>query len=102
MADFKTYYRREDKSLANSPQARKRARQAVGRRALNSSHRSMVRTYIKKVIAAIAANDKPAAEAAFKAAEPIIDRMTSKGIFTKNKAARHKHRLTKQIKEIAA
>lgn len=88
--------------MANSPQARKRARQAIKRRARNASLRSMVRTQIKKVQAAIAAKDQKSAQEAFKAAEPVIDSMVNKRIFTKNKAARHKHRLAKQIKEIAA
>ena len=84
--------------MANSPQARKRARQAVCRRARNASHRSTVRTYIKKVVAAIEANDREAARAAFVAAEPIIDKMVNKGILHKNKAARHKSRLAARIR----
>jgi len=88
--------------LANSPQAKKRARQAIVRRARNASHRSMVRTQIKKVLAAIESKDQTAAKEAFNAAQPVIDSMVNKGILTKNKAARHKHRLVKQIKLLAA
>lgn len=57
----------------------------------------MVRTYIKKVQAAIDANDAEAANAALVAAIPIIDRMAARGILHKNKAARHKSRLTAAI-----
>ena len=57
----------------------------------------MVRTYIKKVQAAIDENNAEAASAALAAAIPIIDRMANKGILHKNKAARHKSRLTAAI-----
>ncbi len=57
----------------------------------------MVRTYIKKVQAAIDANDAEAANAALVAAIPIIDRMAARGILHKNKAARHKSRLSAAI-----
>ena len=84
--------------MANSAQARKRARQAESRRQNNASLRSMVRTYIKKVISAIEAGDKEVAQNAFAAAVPVIDRMSDKGIIHKNKAARHKSRLSAHIK----
>ena len=83
--------------MANSVQARKRARQAEKRRRHNASRRSMVRTYIKKVQAAIDEKNVEAANAALAAAIPIIDRMATKGILHKNKAARHKSRLTAAI-----
>ena len=83
--------------MANSAQARKRARQSEKRRRQNASRRSMVRTYIKKVQAAIDQHDAEAANAALTAAIPIIDRMAAKGILHKNKAARHKSRLTAAI-----
>ncbi|HEY9034850.1 MAG TPA: 30S ribosomal protein S20 [Pseudomonadales bacterium] len=86
--------------MANSPQARKRARQAVKARAHNASQRSMVRTYIKKVIAAIATGDKQVAQNAYNEAVPVIDRIADKGIIHKNKAARHKSRLNAQIKAL--
>ncbi|MGB0964737.1 MAG: 30S ribosomal protein S20 [Litorivicinus sp.] len=88
--------------MANSPQARKRARQAEGRRAQNASLRSRVRTTIKKVQAALAANDADAATAAFVAAQPVIDSMVNKGIFSANKAARTKSRLNARIKALKA
>ena len=87
--------------MANSPQARKRARQAEKRRRHNASQRSMVRTYIKRVNAAILAKDSEAASSALAAAVPVIDRMASKGIMHKNKAARHKSRLSAQIKALS-
>ena len=86
--------------MANSASARKRARQAETHRRHNASRRSMMRTYMKKVTAAIEAGDKEAAQAAFKVAEPIIDSSVTKGLIHKNKAARHKSRLTAQIKAL--
>jgi small subunit ribosomal protein S20 len=61
----------------------------------------MTRTCIKKVLAAIEAGDKEAAQTAFTAAVPVLDRMATKGLIHKNKAARHKSRLNAQIKAIA-
>lgn len=87
--------------MANSPSARKRARQAENRRQHNASLRSMVRTSIKKVVKAIDGKDVEAAKAAYTAAVPVIDRMADKGIIHKNKAARHKSRLNAQIKALA-
>jgi len=84
--------------VANSPQARKRARQAEKRRKHNASRRSMLRTYIKKVVYAIEAGDKEAAVSAYAAAVPVIDRAANKGLIHKNKAARHKRRLNAHIK----
>ena len=84
--------------MANSPQARKRARQAEKRRKHNASRRSMLRTYIKKVVYAIEAGDKEAAVSAYAAAVPVIDRAANKGLIHKNKAARHKRRLNAHIK----
>ncbi|WP_263078264.1 30S ribosomal protein S20 [Endozoicomonas sp. Mp262] len=88
--------------MANSPSAKKRARQAENRRQHNASLRSMVRTSIKKVVRAIEAKDLEAAKTAFQAAVPVIDRMADKGIIHKNKAARHKSRLNAQVKALAS
>lgn len=88
--------------MANSPQAKKRARQAEKRRRHNASLRSVVRTSIKKVIAAIATGNAEEAQKAYSAAVPVIDRMADKGIIHKNKASRHKSRLNAQIKGLAA
>ena len=88
--------------MANSAQAKKRARQGEQRRRHNASLRSLVRTVIKKVLAAIDAGDAAQAKAAFDEAVPVIDRMADKGIIHKNKAARHKSRLNAQVKALSA
>ena len=88
--------------MANSPQAKKRARQSEKRRTHNASLRSLVRTVIKKVNAAVASGDAEQAKAAYNSAVPVIDRMADKGILHKNKAARHKSRLNAQVKALAA
>ena len=64
--------------------------------------RSMYRTYIKKVEAAIIAGNADEARAALGSAIPVIDKMVTKGIMHKNKAARHKSRLSARIKKLAA
>lgn len=87
--------------MANSPQARKRARQNDKRRAHNASLRSLVRTKIKQVIAAVDTGDADASRTAYAQAEPVIDKMVSKGIMAKNKAARHKSRLNAKVKALA-
>ena len=87
--------------MANSPQARKRATQAEKHRQHNTSRRSMMRTYIKKVLHAIEAGDQEKANEAFKLAVPLIDRAANHGLIHKNKAARHKQRLNSKIKAIA-
>lgn len=86
--------------MANSAQAKKRARQSEKNRQLNASQRSMMRTCIKKVINAIGKEDKAAAEEAYKAAVPVIDNMARKGIIHKNKAARHKSRMNQHIRNL--
>ena len=88
--------------MANSAQAKKRARQNVTARKHNASLRSMVRTYIKKVVNAIAAGEHAVASEAYKKAVPVIDRMADKGIIHKNKAARDKSRLSTKVKALAA
>jgi small subunit ribosomal protein S20 len=88
--------------VANSPQAKKRARQAEKRRTHNASLRSLVRTNIKKVDAAISSGNAEDAKAAYDNAAPVIDRMADKGIIHKNKAARHKSRLNAQVKALSA
>jgi small subunit ribosomal protein S20 len=87
--------------VANTVQAKKRARQNDKARAHNASLRSMVRTYIKSVVKAIQSGDAAAAQAAYTTAVPVIDRIADKGIIHKNKAARHKSRLNAQIKALS-
>lgn len=84
--------------MANTAQAKKRARQAEGHRQLNASHRSMMRTQIKKVTKALAEGRKDDAKKLYADAVPLIDRMARKGLIHKNKAARHKSRLSAHIK----
>ena len=86
--------------MANSLSARKRARQSEKNRLRNASQRSHVRTSIKKVLNAIEAGDKNAAEAAYKAAVPAIDKSVTKGLMHRNKAARHKSRLNAHIRAL--
>jgi small subunit ribosomal protein S20 len=87
--------------VANTAQAKKRARQNEKARKHNASLRSMGRTYLKKVVNAIASGDLEAAKAAYAAAIPVIDRIADKGLIHKNKAARHKSRLNSKIKAMA-
>ncbi len=86
--------------MANSAQARKRARQATKQRAHNMSLRSTLRTAIKKVQKAVDAGDKAAAQAVFKESQGIIDSIADKKIIHKNKAARQKSRLSAAIKAL--
>ncbi|CAN1512598.1 RpsT Ribosomal protein S20 [Methylophilaceae bacterium] len=87
--------------MANTAQARKRARQAVKQRAHNASLRSTLRTAIKKIIKAVEAGDKTAAVAAYSENVSVIDRIADKNIIHKNKASRHKSRLNAAIKAMA-
>ena len=88
--------------MANSAGSRKRARQAEKRRVHNASLRSTVRTYVKKVIKAIDSGDYEQSKTAFQEAQPLIDKMVNKGIFSQNKAARTKSRLSARVKALAA
>ncbi|MGG4604226.1 30S ribosomal protein S20 [Paenalcaligenes sp. Me131] len=88
--------------MANSAQARKRARQAVARNKHNSSIRSMLRTSIKRVRQAVEAGDQTAANEVLRKASSVIDRVADKNIIHKNKAARHKSRLAAAVKAMAA
>lgn len=86
--------------MANTAQARKRVRQAEKHRLLNASQRSNLRTFVKKVLAAINAGDKTGAQNAFQTAVPVIDSAVNKGLIHKNKAARSKSRLSQKIKAL--
>ena len=88
--------------MANIKSAQKRARQAAKTRLHKMGLRSKMRTHIKAVISAVEQGDKDAAAAAYKAAVPVIDSMITKGVVNKNKAARHKSRLNKRVKELNA
>lgn len=84
--------------MANSAQAKKRARQSEIHRLRNASQRSAMRTSIKALRKAIAAGDKEQAVAAYQAAVPALDRMARKGVIHKNTAARGKSRLNNAVR----
>ena len=84
--------------MANSAQARKRARQNDERRAHNASLRTAYRTAVKKVRKAVMAGDKAAAQALFNETQGMIDGIARKSIYHKNKAARDKSRLSAAVK----
>ena len=88
--------------MANTKQAAKRARKATRQRAANMSLRTTLRSAIKNVQKAIAGGDAKAAESALRAQQSTIDTSADKRIIHKNKAARHKSRLAKQIKALQA
>jgi small subunit ribosomal protein S20 len=88
--------------MANSPQAKKRARQNVKRAAVNKARRSRIRTYLRKVEEAIASGDQTAASAALRAAQPELMRGVTKGIFHKNTASRKMSRLAARVKSMSA
>lgn len=87
--------------MANTASAKKRARQNTKARARNAGQRSMIRTTIKKVVKALDAKDKSAALAAYGEMVPVLDRHANRGMIHKNKAARHKSRLTARIAALA-
>lgn len=87
--------------MANSSQARKRARQSITRREHNISLRSRLRTAIKHVRKAIDAGNKKEAQAIFNQTVSTVDSIADKGIIHKNKAARQKSRLSAAIKAMA-
>lgn len=86
--------------MANSPQAKKRARQNQKRYAINKARRSRIRTFLRKVEEAIASGDKEAAQAALRAAQPELMRGVTKGVFHKNTAARKMSRLSARVKAL--
>ena len=84
--------------MANIKSAKKRARQAVKRRAHNVALRSKVRNSVRKVLKAVAEGNKEAAAASFKAVVPEIDRMATKGILRKSRAAHYKSQLNAKLR----
>lgn len=87
--------------MANTAQAKKRAKQAEKSRIRNAGQRSNLRTFMKKVIAAVNAGDKEKALVAYHTAVPVIDSAVNKGLIHKNKAARSKSRLNAKVKALA-
>ncbi len=80
----------------------KRARQNVKLNAHNTSLRSKFRTVIKNVQKAVLSGDKDKAAELYKSAQGVIDSVADKGLFHKNKAARHKSRLSAKVKALSA
>ena len=88
--------------MANTAQARKRAKQAAKSNAHNSAIRSAMRTAVKKVRAAVEAGNKETAQTVYRETTSIIDRGADKNLMHKNKASRQKSRLSALIKSMAA
>ena len=88
--------------MANSPQAKKRARTADRRAAVNKNRRTRIKTFIRRVEEAIAGGDQTVAAAALKTAQPEIMRGVTKGIWHKSTASRKVSRLAKRVKAMAA
>ncbi len=86
--------------MANTPQAKKRARQNAARFAVNKMRRSRIRTYLRAVEEAIASGDPAAAAAALKAAQPELMRGVTKGVVHKNTASRKMSRLAARVKAV--
>lgn len=87
--------------MANIASARKRIRQSVKRTARNKTRRSRVHSFVRKVEEAIARGDKSAAQAAFEAAQPELQRAATKGVVHANTVARKVSRLSARVKAIA-
>jgi len=83
--------------MANTPQARKRIRRNDRRAEINGNRISRIRTFIKKVEAAIEGGDKPAAQSALREAQPEMARGVARGVLHKNTAARKLSRLSKRV-----
>ena len=86
--------------MANSPQAKKRARQNEARFQVNKARRSRIRTFLRKVEEAITSGDKDAASVALRDAQPEIMRGVTKGVYHKNTVARKMSRLSARVKAI--
>ena len=84
--------------VANTKSAEKAARQAEKHRARNVALRSRMRTAVRNVTTAISGGDKEAAKSSYQKAVPVIDSLVSKQIIHRNKAARHKSRLSARIR----
>ncbi len=88
--------------MANHKSAKKRIRRNANRAEINKSRLSRIRTFLKRVEAAIASGDKGAAQTALKAAQPELMRGVSKGVFHKNTASRKMSRLSAKVKAVGA
>ncbi len=88
--------------MANSPQAKKRARTAARRTEINKNRRTRIKTFIRRVEEAIAGGDQSKAAEALKNAQPEIMRGVTKGVWHKSTASRKVSRLAKRVKAMAA
>lgn len=88
--------------MANSAQARKRARQNDVRRAHNAAQRARLRTSIKSFLKHVEAKDSEAAQSAYRSAASLIDKAAGAGLHHKNRAARLKSRLNNRLRSLAA
>lgn len=86
--------------MANNPSARKRARQNVVRRTHNMGLRARMRTFVKRVHAAVESGDKEAAQVAYRDATSMLDKTVTKGLMHANAASRQKSRLNARLKAI--
>lgn len=87
--------------MANTAQAKKRARQSENHRQHNATLRSLLRTHVRQVVKAIEAKDKTGAAQAYRAAVAVIDRVADKGVIHKNNAARKKSRLNVRLRSLS-
>jgi small subunit ribosomal protein S20 len=92
--------RERERPMANSPQAKKRARQNERRMDINKARRSRIRTYLRRVEEAIASGDQTKAAAALKAAQPELMRGVTRGVLHKNTASRKMSRLSARVKAL--
>lgn len=88
--------------MANTPQSKKRARQAERRIDINKARRSRIRTFLRKLEDAITAGNADEAKAALLAAQPELDRGVTKGVMHKNTVARKMSRLSSRVKALTA
>lgn len=88
--------------MANTPQSKKRARQAERRTDINKARRSRIRTFLRKLEDAITAGNADEAKAALLAAQPELDRGVTKGVMHKNTVARKMSRLSSRVKALTA
>ena len=88
--------------MANNSSARKRIRQTEKRTARNRARKSRVRSFLRKVEEAVKSGDKAAAQEAFRAAQPEMQRAATKGVFHANTVARRLSRLSARVKSVGA
>ena len=86
--------------MANTPQAKKRIRRNEKRTEINGNRLGRIRTFVKKVEAALEGGDKTAASAALAAAQPELARGVARGVLHKNTASRKLSRLTKRVSSL--